>query len=181
MLSTSDKQATWLLLQLAEQGRNVEIMAQNLAGMLVSSEVSVEEFAGEMAQIVMRTADLVMRHQNEIWPGLVPGGAGPEFDRMVEPVGQADESISVDDWDALAEAESRLYRDDPGCHGYTDVNVQSESHPVLSKVWGHCEDNLAGTHESWDILPTYQRRILVAARVARTMAVMAFGPEFLIR
>jgi hypothetical protein len=179
MLSQADKQATWLLLQLAEQGRNVEIMAQNLASILVSSEVSVDEFAVEMAAIIGRTAELVMKHQSEIWPGLLPGGAGPHFDDMVESV--PSETLSVDEWDALAEAESRLYRDDPGCHGYTDVNVRTENHPVLWRVWKHIEDNLSGTHESWDTLPNHQHRRLVAARVARTFAMMAFGPEFLLR
>jgi hypothetical protein len=177
--SNSDKQATWLLLQLAEQGRNVEVMAQNLASVLVSTSCSVEEFAGELAAIIMRTKELI-ESQMDIWPGLLPGGAGPDFDEMVSPV-EYDTPMREVDWDALVTAERSLYRDDPGCHGYTDVNVRSENHPVLSKVWGHVEDNLAGTHPEWEIASTDYRRRMIASRVARTMAVMAFGPEFLLR
>ena len=177
MLSKSDREASWLLLQLAEQGRNVEIMAQNLASVLVSSEVTVDLFAEEIAAIIMRTRDLV-NDQTQIWPGLVPGGAGPYFDDVVTPVTAL---ISKTQWDALAAAERKLYSDDPGCHGYTDVNVREEPHPVLAQVWGHVEDNLASTHTEWEIAnPDYRLR-LVASRVARTMAVMAFGPEFLLR
>ena len=177
MLSKSDREASWLLLQLAEQGRNVEIMAQNLASVLVSTSCSVEEFAGEIAAIIMRVKELI-GDQSQIWPGLVPGGAGPYFDDVVTPVY---EPISQSDWDALKLAEQKLYHDDPGCHGYTDVNVREEPHPVLSKVWGHVEDNLASTDMNWDIMAIDARRRLVASRVARTFAVMAFGPEFLLR
>jgi hypothetical protein len=78
------------------------------------------------------------------------------------------------EWRALESAENALYRPGTGGNGYTDVMDRESSHMVAS-VWDYCQDQIEAAEDN---RPTIAQ---VAARVARVIMTMAFGPESLLR
>jgi hypothetical protein len=84
-------------------------------------------------------------------------------------------------WDAIERAERRIYRDDPGTHGWTDVNDRFTSPDFIMTLWNHCEGNMSGTIADWDSFSENTQLTMIGRRVALGLALMAFGPEFLLR
>jgi len=89
-------------------------------------------------------------------------------------------TLSPYKWDALATAERPLFADEHGAHAFTSV-LEADDAPWLAELWDHCQLALEASWENWDTLSTDQRNRFTANRVARTLAVAAFGPEFLLR
>jgi hypothetical protein len=83
--------------------------------------------------------------------------------------------LKSEQWRALEAAERRLYRNDPGCHGWTDV-MSNDGDEFLNMVWGHAADYV--NNEFLDSEST--RLHQTARRVAQALAVLAFGAEILI-
>jgi hypothetical protein len=74
-MSNANKIGAYHLLQLAEQGRPVETVAQFLASMWVSGDLTPYYIYNDVKKIAERTTFLMSpRGQCEIWPGLTPGG-----------------------------------------------------------------------------------------------------------
>lgn len=113
--------------------------------------------AGQLRQIVVDTGE----------------GKTYKFDAEERP-------LAVYQWEALQKAEMALYRMDPGCHGYTDVLDYSQS-GELQMLWGTAANALENSEEDWERISGPARTMRVACRVARCLAVLNFGPEFLLR
>lgn len=88
--------------------------------------------------------------------------------------------LSEEQWKALTKAEAPLYAGNYGCHAYTDVMSRDQSEDLVG-MWDQAQIALEGTSENWDRFPIYTRRLTVASRVAKTLAVLSFGAEFLLR
>lgn len=69
------KLAVYHILQLAEQGRFEEVVAQMVASAVVASGDSGDEAYGLRTKITRRILDLII-DPSEIWEGLLPGGPG---------------------------------------------------------------------------------------------------------
>jgi hypothetical protein len=92
------------------------------------------------------------------------------------------EPLTTDKWDAIARAEEHIF--EHGYISYTDVNVREED--VLAKaMWDHCYaqmdaadefQNDDGTRKLTNVI-THK----VASRVAKALALLVFGPEFLLK
>jgi hypothetical protein len=81
--------------------------------------------------------------------------------------------LSHEQWVMLERAEKPLYDGQHGTHAYTSVNVRGES-LMAALIWQHCEDSMSANDDSTD-------QHEVAHRVARVLAIMAFGPEFILK
>lgn len=82
-------------------------------------------------------------------------------------------------WAALERAERRLYRDDPGCHGWTDVN-ENDGSDLINQLWEQAGYGVeAIINEGSDNPDVLMAR--TAARVAQALAVVSFGSEFLLK
>lgn len=71
----SEKLAVYHILQLAEQGRFEEIVAQMIASVIVASDGGGDEAYDLRTTIMKRVLDLML-DPSEIWEGLLPGGTG---------------------------------------------------------------------------------------------------------
>lgn len=83
-------------------------------------------------------------------------------------------------WEALEKAEAKLYRNEHGYLGYTDVRERdssSELVPWWDTAWIGCES----VDLNWDNLGDNVRFARVAMRVAQAVALINFGPEFLLK
>lgn len=79
-------------------------------------------------------------------------------------------------WQALIDAERPLYTH--GDLGITDTSPREDC-DIAADIWAYCEIPMDTMYGGDIPEETILRRI--AERVARVFAVMAFGPEFLIR
>lgn len=70
--------AVYHMLQLAEQGRPVEVAAQYIASWFLSGELTGADIVDELDKIRERTMDLMLNPQN-VWDGLLPGGPQGEY------------------------------------------------------------------------------------------------------
>lgn len=130
---TSDQLAAWLLLQLAEQGRPVEIASQFLASWLMSSEApagaldDVQGFLNELKQIKERTI-LLCLDASEIWEGLLPGGPGNSLPMNFN-------IVSTEEWaklhDATRDAETFKLIFDTFSEDITDEERASRTGEIL--------------------------------------------------
>jgi hypothetical protein len=89
------------------------------------------------------------------------------------------EILTVEEWNALHNAEQKLYKDEYGAVSYTDVSIREESQ-MVRLIWDRCEahmdGDLEGTKPHAEI---WNARI--ARRVARVLGIIAFGTEFVLR
>jgi len=85
-------------------------------------------------------------------------------------------------WQALAEQEKYLYRGEVGCHSYTGVMVFDELDDFLGQIWFQAAISVenSGDHD-WEKLSQRTQMAMIARRVAQTLAVINFGPEFLLK
>lgn len=81
-MDDTDRRDTWLMLQLAESGRPVEQIAQFLASMFISADMSRSTMLDEIKMIAERTVEL-MENERMIWNGLLPGPPGSVVDDYV--------------------------------------------------------------------------------------------------
>lgn len=72
--STEDGYTSWLLLELGQEGRPVEQVAQFMASWFVSGGMEPDDCIEECSRIAMRVVDL-MYNQEKIWSHLLPGGS----------------------------------------------------------------------------------------------------------
>lgn len=91
--------------------------------------------------------------------------------------------LTKSQWAALEAAERNLLV--RGMISFTDVNTIDDSEHLVW-MWQHCETYVEQDHENQDIgdwsnFTESHREALIARRVARVLAVMTFGPEFLVR
>lgn len=87
--------------------------------------------------------------------------------------------LSESQWAALEKAERPYYTNGGGGHAYTDVLCRQDDDGWIYSIWWQCQ---AGVESDGDIgLPDRALEARVAKRVAQALAVMSFGPEFLIR
>lgn len=86
--------------------------------------------------------------------------------------------LSKPEWVALARAEKLFYEDDPGCHGYTDVNRRVEA-TLAAQLWDHAEAHV--DNQDYESNPDTSAQGPVfdetAERVAYALAVLAFGRD----
>src|SRR4051812_40176970 len=75
----ADNLAAFLLLQLSEQGRPVETVAQFIAGWYLTGELTAEQIVDESDDIKERVLDLML-HPEEVWDGLLVGSKVPLVD-----------------------------------------------------------------------------------------------------
>src|SRR4051794_39695428 len=73
---TDEQRAVFFILQLAEQGRFDETIAQMIASAILASDGGGDEMYQLRSRITTRMLDLIM-DPSEIWDGLLPGGPGP--------------------------------------------------------------------------------------------------------
>ena len=178
-MHSSDKVASWHLLQLAEQGRPTEIFAQHLASMAVSGDLNPLEITIEIAQVVERTAKLLNRN-SEIWPGLLPGGGDPQDAEIMQPDIEQP-TLDPEQWKALEKAEAKLYQDNWG-HAYTAIvrrEESSDAHMMWTLAQNPVDDQLDG--EAHEFVSDELRNARIAGRVARALGLLNFGPEWLLR
>lgn len=99
---SADAMAAWLILQLAEQGRPHEVVAQFMASWLMSSDLDQAEISGwrlDWQRVQDRAFELCL-DPSEIWDGLLPGGPNnglPPF-----------EIIDGNEWAKLHDAQRKL-------------------------------------------------------------------------
>ena len=85
-----------------------------------------------------------------------------------------------DEWEALAEAEHRLYYNTGApTYGWTGV-IEREDSWFIKEMWDQCESYIESTEENWATMPRRSQLVLIAKRVARVNAVMVYGPEYLL-
>jgi hypothetical protein len=97
------------------------------------------------------------------------------FEESVSPA----KRLSADAWEALENAERQLYAWRAVLATATPTSMQNDGDPLLSEIWNHTYMCMEGTGD-FDGLPQYVRDAQCARRVARALALMAFGPEFLL-
>lgn len=91
-------------------------------------------------------------------------------------------------WNELVAAEQRIFKGESGYISYTDVNLREEDF-LAATMWEHAftqmdaagefeheGGRLEGQRKSDDVI-----RRLVASRTARALAILVFGPEFLLK
>lgn len=87
------------------------------------------------------------------------------------------------EWHALEQAENRLYGANHGCNGWTHV-MQNDGSQLLNGIWENVYMNMDGAGAFDDSqgrrYPNATINAMVAGRVARVFALMAFGPEILL-
>lgn len=90
-------------------------------------------------------------------------------------------------WNALNVAERKLYGINDGCNAYTDV-VPHGPDAYLCGIWEQCEMSVDGEYDAmsetgtrFSDLPYRVQHARVAHRVAQALAVIAFGPEILLK
>jgi chromosome segregation ATPase len=84
------------------------------------------------------------------------------------------------EWAALERAEAPLYTPFNGYHAYTDV-MERQDGQLAAAVWAQAEMAVEMSFENWDSWSSATRRSRIAHRVAQTLAVISFGPEFLLK
>lgn len=84
------------------------------------------------------------------------------------------------EWEALRLAERPLYTPFMGYHAFTDV-MERQDGQLAAAIWGQVEMAIEMEHEKWETLTSDQQRRHIAQRVARALAMISFGPEFLLR
>jgi len=88
--------------------------------------------------------------------------------------------LNAAEWEALEKAERPLYTPFMGVHAYTDVMMREDGQ-LAAHIWGQAEMSMEYTHEKWDSYNSDRQRQLIAQRVARVLAAISFGPEFLLK
>lgn len=68
-----DHLAAYHILELADQGRPVETIAQFIAGWFLSGEMRAQDMVDQSDMIRERVLDLCL-HPEDVWDGLLPGG-----------------------------------------------------------------------------------------------------------
>lgn len=96
-------------------------------------------------------------------------------------VGSSNLQVTLEMWEAVEKAEQRLYRDDMGCHGYTDVMHYDHNDTYLGEIWANCQLSVENTDPNYSTYSAHAEKVVVAKRVAAALAVIAFGPEFLLK
>jgi hypothetical protein len=91
-------------------------------------------------------------------------------------------ALSESDWAALERAEHNIYRGEHGANAYTDVMDRYDGGMALF-FWQQAAENLSSTEGPlWDDPEKgLYRQNMIARRTAQTLAVLAFGPEFLLK
>lgn len=101
------------------------------------------------------------------------------------PRSQVVKHLTPAQWEALEKAERPLYAGNSGAHAYTGVMGREDDDGFIATLWEICEDQMDAvgdlSTEGGHSLSTAVRMQRVAARVARVQAVIAFGPDFLLR
>lgn len=95
--------------------------------------------------------------------------------------------LPTDQWAALEAAERRIYKGDPGSHGYTDV-MPNDGDEHLNWLWEHSQMYVIEDYRVSEMRDrgakheTIVRWIMheTARRVAQVWAITAFGAEILI-
>jgi hypothetical protein len=82
-------------------------------------------------------------------------------------------------WELLEIAEKPLYTGDPGCHAYTDVMSRDDG-GLAADIWEQCRWGIEAMHPDHATDSTFVQQ-MIARRVARALALMSFGEEFLLR
>jgi hypothetical protein len=181
-LTRADKEASWHILQLAQQGRNIEITAQNLASILWCTSTSVEEFASELAAIIKRVGELTS-DSSLVWPGLLPGIPN-NLDDMISEPDLEKPYLSLGQWAALVRMEERLYHGEYGAHAYTSIVRREESHDA-ARMWSIAQnpvdDALDTEYSDPQDIPDRIRDNRIARRVAQSLALLNFGADFLLK
>jgi|SRR5215471_10585654 len=85
-----------------------------------------------------------------------------------------------DDWDALAKAEAEIHHANYGANGWTDV-MQNDGDEYLNRIWSECSMYVENEHYGPESLPAHVLRARTAKRVAQALALIAFGPEILLK
>lgn len=91
-----------------------------------------------------------------------------------------DPQLNEAEWEALAKAERPLYTPFMGVHAFTDV-MEREDGQLAAHIWGQVEMAIEMSFEDWDSYKSDRQRSLIAQRVARVLAVISFGTEYLLR
>lgn len=76
-MTKDDVKAAFLMLEMSEQGRPVEIASQYVASYIHSGGLDADEIRSFVGQIFARTSEL-LADPAEIWDGLLPGGPSPD-------------------------------------------------------------------------------------------------------
>jgi hypothetical protein len=92
------------------------------------------------------------------------------------------EPLTESQWDYLSLAEKRIF--ERGYISYTDVNVREED-SLAKAMWDHCWAQMDAADEFYNTDGTRKStRVIdhnVATRVAKALALLVFGPEFLLK
>lgn len=83
-------------------------------------------------------------------------------------------------WEALAAAEKPLYIPFMGCHAFTDV-MERQDGQLAAHIWGQAEMAIECSTENWDDKTDRTQTMYIAQRVARCLALISFGPDFLLK
>jgi len=92
--------------------------------------------------------------------------------------------LNEEQWAALELAERPIYTY-PGCNAWTDVMGRTDDDGFVARLWENAEMNMDGGGDFEDSkgvrLPYRVRNSRVARRVARCLALLAFGEEILLK
>lgn len=94
---TEESVAVFHILQLSEQGRFVEVLAQMIASYFHSGDVDGGEVMSTLNDLTTRMFDLILG-PHQIWRGLLPGAPFPNARLLV---------ISEDEYNHLTEIKAR--------------------------------------------------------------------------
>lgn len=134
--------------------------------MKISDQVAIVSQMDERAREIRHDADLMLRSLDNLRRGMVNKPAAP---------------LSQPAWDALVKAEHKLYAGEFGVHAYTEVNPNDGSemlNVMWDNAWSSVEMQMANDGDLALAGIQYGR---TARHVAAALAVIAFGPEFLIK
>jgi hypothetical protein len=94
--------------------------------------------------------------------------------------GRSVPTFNQEQWEALNQAETRIYRNTGSpTYGWTDVVEPEDSAPMFW-IWQQCESYFENMDEDWNRLTQKERDRKIAHRLARINAMMVYGPEYLL-
>jgi hypothetical protein len=88
--------------------------------------------------------------------------------------------ISPEMWEKLERAERDLYRGEVGANSYTGVMCYDEFDDFLGQLWSQAQIAVEN-HPDWSEASANSQMNATARRVAQALAVISFGPEFLLK
>jgi hypothetical protein len=185
----SNRYTSWLLLQLAEEGRPEEQMAQFFASMIISGDMQWYDITRMAAEILHRVTEL-SDVQGQIWPHLLPGGSNgdplehPDTERINEIVNMVKNEDSWSDIYDFLLNEGLVAAQETSALAITDEdvrNIQARVDPSgqglqfdkdnLGQLWGEAAESVRNVSGA-EAAPEHVVRTAITNRVVRALIVI---------